>query len=127
MLYRKPVASILPPLSYRGAGHGGDRHPENGGGAVLFRSDGEWWLDLCRLAHTTEPPIAFQHGERFNGSSVYPDGSVFEWDKKAFEVMGHDRLGARLWVREVNADLDVPTTIERDPEVRQTVKRKDAA
>lgn len=120
ILHRKPVHSILPPLAYRGAEHRLDRHPANTDGKLLFKERDEWWLDLCRLHECGTPPIAFQHGERFNGSSVYPDGCVFEWNDKAYEVMGHDRLGARLWVREVRGDLDVPTTAERNPELRRT-------
>jgi len=130
MLYKKPASSILPPLSYRGAGHGGDRHPENGTGAVVFQAGGEYWLDLCRIAESTAPPVAFHDGERYSGASVYPDGSMFEWDGKAYEVMGHDRPGARLWIRPVCGELDLPTTAEPDPEVqtvwgRKIVKKKE--
>jgi len=123
MLHRKPATSILPPLSYRGAGHGGDRHPQNGTGALIFKDGGERWLDLCRLACVSEPPTAFHHGERYVGASVYPDGAWFEWDDVAYEVMGHDRLGARLWIREVCPE-DLPTTEEPEPEMQTVWGRK---
>lgn len=116
-MHRKPVSSILPPESYRSADHRTDRHPANPDGKVLFKDGDEWWLDLCRIG--PGEPIAILDGHHYS-ACVFPDGALFEWNQKAYEVMGHDRRGARLWIREFDGELDIPTTADRPPELRRT-------